>query len=117
MTLQKVKNHQSGVIGYIHSGTYIIYMYDIMYITCMFWSSKHLMRQNVTLKNNFFSDLREREDRRETKMELLFHLVMHSLVDSCMCPDRGWNPRPAPHGCGVSGRCANQLRSGQGGGI
>lgn len=27
-------------------------------------------------------------------MELLVPLVMHSLVGSCPCPDRGWKPRP-----------------------
>ena len=36
---------------------------------------------------------RERERGRETSI-LLFHLRMHSLVDSCMCHDRGSNLRP-----------------------
>ena len=36
----------------------------------------------------------------ETDLDLLFHFVMHSLVDSCMCPDQRSNPEP----------CANQLR-------
>ena len=28
------------------------------------------------------------------KIDLLFHLLMYSLVDSCMCPDQGLNPQP-----------------------
>ena len=31
---------------------------------------------------------------RERDIDLLFHLFMHSLVDSCMCPDRGSNTQP-----------------------
>ena len=30
----------------------------------------------------------------EKHTDLLFHLFMHSLVNSCMCPDRGLNPQP-----------------------
>ena len=37
----------------------------------------------------------EREGEREIEnIDLLFHLFMHSLVDSCVCPDQGWNPQP-----------------------
>ena len=32
-------------------------------------------------------------DWRERNINLLFYLCMHSLVDSCMCPDRVWNPQ------------------------
>ena len=42
-------------------------------------------------------DLREREEgaeREMSNMDLLFHLIMYSLVDSCMCPDQGSNPQP-----------------------
>ena len=31
---------------------------------------------------------------RERNMDLLLHLFMHSLVDSCRCPDQGLNPQP-----------------------
>ena len=31
---------------------------------------------------------------REREINLLFHLFRHPFVDSCMCPDRGWNPQP-----------------------
>ena len=31
---------------------------------------------------------------RERDINLLFHLCMHSLVDSCMCPDQRSNPQP-----------------------
>ena len=31
---------------------------------------------------------------REKNTDLLFHLFMHSLVDSYMCPDQGSNPQP-----------------------
>ena len=31
---------------------------------------------------------------RERNTCLFFHLLMHSLVDSCMCPDWGSNPQP-----------------------
>ena len=39
---------------------------------------------------------RERGKERETErnINLLFHLVIHSLVDSRMCPDWGLNPQP-----------------------
>ena len=37
---------------------------------------------------------REREREREREMDLLFHLFMHSLVVSCVCPNWGSNPQP-----------------------
>ena len=37
--------------------------------------------------------------------DLLFHVLMHSLVASCMCPDQGPNPQPW---CRVGWHC-NQL--------
>ena len=37
-----------------------------------------------------FIDFREIEG----DISLLFHLFMHSLVDSCMCLDGGLNPQP-----------------------
>ena len=40
----------------------------------------------------FFELILERE--RERNTDLLFHLFMHSLVDSCMCPDQRQNPKP-----------------------
>ena len=37
----------------------------------------------------------EREGEREIEnIDLLFHLFMHSLVDSCVCPDQGMNLQP-----------------------
>lgn len=27
-------------------------------------------------------------------IDLLLHIFMHSLIDSFMCPDLGWNPQP-----------------------
>ena len=52
--------------------------------------------------NFLIIDLRERERKREEgkgrhrerNIDLLFHLFMHSLVISCMCPDGGLNPDP-----------------------
>ena len=41
-----------------------------------------------------FIDFRKREERRERNIDLLFHLLMHSLVDSCMRPDWGSNLQP-----------------------
>ena len=41
---------------------------------------------------NIFIYLLERE--RERSIDLLFHLFIHSLVDSCMCPDQGSNTQP-----------------------
>ena len=38
-----------------------------------------------------FSDFKERKRERMRNIDLLFHLLMHSLVDSCMCPDLGLN--------------------------
>ena len=69
------------------------------------------MLQSLTLspwRSGFFSILfiywferererkgeRERKRERERNIDMLFHLVMHSLVDSCMCSDQGWNPQP-----------------------
>ena len=31
---------------------------------------------------------------RERNINLLYHLFMHSLVDSCMCSDKGSNSQP-----------------------
>ena len=60
-----------------------------------------------------FIDLRERERKewreekhthththteRERNVDLLFHLLIHSLVASCMCPDQGSNLQPWPIG-------------------
>ena len=44
-------------------------------------------------------DLREAgrgggERRGERNIDLLFHPLMHTLVDSCMCPDWGLSPQP-----------------------
>ena len=36
---------------------------------------------------------RRRERRREIEIYLLSHPLMHSLITSCMCPDRGSNPQ------------------------
>ena len=46
----------------------------------------------ISLIDFFF----ERE--RETDIDLLSHLSMHSLVDSCMCPHRGNKPTTLTHG-------------------
>ena len=35
-----------------------------------------------------------REKEKERNINLLFHLLIHSLVDSCMCPDQESNPQP-----------------------
>ena len=37
--------------------------------------------------NFLFIDLREKE----RNIDLLFHLFIYSLVDSCMCPDKIYN--------------------------
>ena len=44
----------------------------------------------------FIDFFREREggSKREKNINLLFHVLMHSLVDSCMCPDQGSNLQP-----------------------
>ena len=44
------------------------------------------------------------ERERERNTDLLFHLFMHSLVDSCMCSDWGSNSQSW-----YMGRCSNQL--------
>ena len=47
---------------------------------------------------NLFIDFTERgkeegrKGERERNTDLLFHLFLHSLDDSCMCPDWGLNP-------------------------
>ena len=40
----------------------------------------------LTLKKNVLIDFRERRGEQRER-ELLFHLFMHSLVNSCVCPD------------------------------
>ena len=51
-------------------------------------------KRNGMIKESYESDgrwvhcgHRNRERDRKTDIDLLFYLVMHSLVDSCMCPD------------------------------
>ena len=66
-----------------------------LYFMCLHMSSLILKSECYSshfLKNIivWLIDLVEREGH----IALLFHLLMHSLVDSCMCPDRGWKPRP-----------------------
>ena len=48
---------------------------------------------------------RERERERGKKHWFVAPLFIHSLVDSCMCLDRGLN-----HNIGALGWCSNQLR-------
>lgn len=71
-----------------------------------FFSFMHRDKVDFSFKNVFlylkFIDWfwrdrkRERgtEKYRERKMDLLFHLSIHSLVDSCLCPDWGSKPQP-----------------------
>ena len=49
------------------------------------------------LKIGFRETRRERKKEREggrKRERELFHLFMHSLVDSSVCPDQGANPQP-----------------------
>lgn len=56
----------------------------------------------MCLSLNFLKLLLEREI---NNMGLLFHLFMHSLIDSYLCPD-GIKLKP-----GTRGGCSNQLTS------
>ena len=61
----------------------------VEFLTC----EEARMFQGMTLslfKNIFFIYWFERE----RNINLLFHLLMHSLVDFCMCPDWGLNLQP-----------------------
>ena len=51
--------------------------------------SKLIFKRKDTLFLNFYVLIlyRERKVRREKNIHLFFHLFMHSLVDSCICPD------------------------------
>ena len=51
-----------------------------------------------------FERERMRQRERESHQFLLFHLIMHSFVDSCMSPDQGPNSQPW-----CIGTCSNQL--------
>ena len=50
-------------------------------------------RAILNLKKKLISE-RERKGEGERNIALLFHFFMHSLVDSCMCPDWGSNLQP-----------------------
>lgn len=39
-------------------------------------------------------DFREMKRERGRNIDLLLHLLLHLLVDSCMCSDQGLNPQP-----------------------
>ena len=52
-----------------------------------------LSRNDIIQFTLFCIDSREREEGRERERDLLFHLLMHSSVDSCICPDGGLNPQ------------------------
>ena len=59
------------------------------------------MLKNITkyIKSFFNLLILERERKRkgrqrERNLDLLFHLFMHLLVDSFMCPDQGSNLQP-----------------------
>ena len=41
----------------------------------------------LLLISSFFKKIKFTVER-DKHMDLLFHLLMHSLVDSCVCPDR-----------------------------
>ena len=63
------------------------------------WVGKHCARRNSEEAVKKISiDLREGEKergrKRKTGIDLLFCLLMHSWVDSCMCPSQGLNPQP-----------------------
>ena len=51
---------------------------------------------------------RERKERRKRNISLLYHLLIHSLVDSCMWPDWGSNQQ-----LWHMGQHSNQLSQGQ----
>ena len=38
---------------------------------------------------------RHRKKKREREISLLLHSFLHSLIHSCMCPERRWNPQPS----------------------
>ena len=56
--------------------------------------------RNFTLSFKLFNFVlilergRKEEEGRERNVNFLFHLLMHSLVASCMCPAWGWNSQP-----------------------
>ena len=52
----------------------------------------------IFLNSLIFFFFREGEERGEREIDLFYHLFMHSLVDSCMCPNWGWNPQTCPIG-------------------
>ena len=58
------------------------------------WSDntyKRVIKNNKNIYYLFIIDFLEGE--RERDIDLLLHLFMHLLVDSCMCPDQGKNPQ------------------------
>ena len=65
--------------------------------TCTQIATATVSLLNINIFNFFnywFEREKERERGREGDIDLLFHSSMYSLVDSCMCPDREWNPQP-----------------------
>ena len=78
------------------------------------WASEILLYRDAQVSSAFFSFLfffrrffywlildseRKGGIERERNINLLFHLLMHSLVDSCMCPDWGSNHNFGVLGC------------------
>ena len=53
----------------------------------------------------------ERERWGERNIDLLFHFFVDSLIDSCLCPDRGWNPWPSCSGMTVLTNWATGARA------
>lgn len=57
-------------------------------------NSIHILFLKLFLPKDMFLLILEKGRKRERNVDLLLHLLMHSLADSCLCPERGSNLRP-----------------------
>ena len=83
ITIAKLKHFSyHAVYKPLHENVRIYSLYTLLYTDFLLFS------WDYTIFLIYFIDFcREREEGRERDHDLLFHLFMHSLVDSCMCPD------------------------------
>ena len=72
----------------------LIKMHSFLHTCCIFSSQFLHKLQFTTLKNLLIFLERQERGERERDINLLFHLLVHSLGASSVCYDQGSNPQP-----------------------